>query len=165
MTGNAAPACAAQLRQDAQRTFPACKMERGLRALTREHRRQVDIHNPHGLVGSMALDACYTHTEPQASRWDYWVGWGARGADPCRGYFVEFHQAKEQEVERICAKFRWVLAHLRERPLARWPYRFCWVAVGKVALTRQPSRGLRKLAQRGIVFVGRRLRLPDQCEG
>ncbi len=165
MTGNAAPGCAALLRRDAQQTFPACEIQPGLQALTREQRRQVSLRNPHGLLGSMALDACYATAAPQAPRWDYWVGWGESGPEICCSYFVEFHQAKEQEVERICAKFRWVLDHLRGRPLAYWPYRFCWVAVGKVALTRQPSRGLRKLAQRGIVFVGRRLRLPDSCEG
>ena len=72
----------------------------GTQALS-AHSRSISAHNTRSLVGSVDLDACLKAQYPDASRWDFAVGYGECNLLA----FVEVHGAK---VSEILKKKQWL---------------------------------------------------------
>ena len=106
------------------------------------------------VADSIDLDAAMRRERPQANRWDYLVSVPA--ALSVVG--IEPHTAKDSEITVVIAKRAEALAYLRDHlrtghRVARW----LWVSSGKVGFSAM-ERARRRLAQKGIEFVGREVR-------
>jgi len=126
----------------------------GLQALRPADRVRVTPGNTRSLRGSVDLDAAYAAAEPNASRWDYGIGYLARV------YWVEVHPATDGDIPEVLSKLQWLQNWLAGagRALRKHPTEFVWVSSGRTAFTpSSPQR--RRLAQAGLRHTGGPLRL------
>lgn len=79
-----------------------CKSKPELDALTKGDRNKIDLT---GLtaVDSVDIDNCFSEVEPNANRWDYYVGIGRRGE-----LYLEVHAVSDDEVAKLIAKSAWL---------------------------------------------------------
>lgn len=136
----------------------------GLQALAANHRHRVSCPNTRSLTGSIDLDAALAAREPNASRWDYGIGY--RHGQREHAVWVEIHGAQTNKVGDVLKKLRWLKDWLEGpgEPLLgltndRGPLpAFVWIASGQIRLP-PTSRHARQAAQAGI-FPRKLLRLP-----
>ena len=98
--------------------------------------------------GSVDIDAAVKSTYPNASRWDYAVGYDGII------YFIEVHTAKTDEVKSVLNKLQWLQDFLvRDAPnLNMEKKRFHWIASSSNhVLPNSPQA--RQLAQKGIKII------------
>lgn len=105
----------------------------GLQALVRsEGASQVLASNPKKLLGSANIDRDCRAAHPQATRWDYVIGY-ERSGEPV-AHFVEVHSAETSEVSKMSRKLNWLCEYLAQPPqakLARLRREFHWVQSGR----------------------------------
>ena len=140
---------------------PALKhtYRRGLQGLRSTDRARIVCTQTRNLAGSINLDEALAVTYPHSPRWDYGIGIRKRRGAECI-VWVEVHQATARGAEEVCTKHSWLKQWLAaSAPLLNdMTSQYVWIASGKVAIPdSSPQR--RKLAARGIRFVGRTFRI------
>lgn len=112
-----------------------------LDALSKAHKSSVTPSDPKRVTGSVDLDAALQPLFPNATRWDYAIGYRLTARDD-KAFFVEFHRAFDDQVKRVIEKKHWLeswmdgkaLDELRERE-------FVWVSAGGIHIPgNAPSR-------------------------
>lgn len=119
----------------------------GLRALG-ANSNKIKVQDTRQLNGSVDIDECTTEKYPNASRWDYVIGYNEKA------YFVEVHPASTSSIREMLQKLtwlRWWLKHqapdLKAIQAAEAPFR--WVATGSVQISKKGKQA-RQLAQSGL---------------
>ena len=129
----------------------------GLDALTKAHKSSIVAPDAKRVTGSVDIDAALRSAYPNATRWDYAIGYRINSKDD-KAFFVECHRAKVDEVPRVLQKKQWLQDWMRSKPMDRLrPRRFVWVSAGGIKIpTNSPHR--RTLNMQGLQLV-RRLKL------
>jgi hypothetical protein len=148
-------------------TFKACiaatqhlEWRPGLQAITSaEGGGQVTGQDPGSLLGGAAIDTDSRALHPNASRWDYVIGYAR--ASGAHAYFIEVHSAETTDVSVVEKKLKWLLDdYLRadsQQALAKLPRELHWVASGRINIPqhlpqyRKLQTTLRKRGLRGPV--------------
>lgn len=136
----------------------------GLKALGRSHSRLVSCNDSNRLTGSIDLDAALRQEQPNASRWDYWIGYRHDGTE--HAVWVEVHGAQTSKVREALRKLDWLKDRLnadgqllRRMTAADGPAPvFVWLASGRLNLP--PNSRQAKLASQAGIYPRRRLDLP-----
>jgi hypothetical protein len=132
----------------------------GVEALARPHRRHIQ-GNASRLRGSVDLDAHLLRIYPEASRWDYGIGWLETNGREC-AIWVEVHHANSGHVGDMVAKVTWLKNWLQMRaPVLKSMTRangFVWVASGAISFRKGTPQAIR-LAQVGLSFPRKQLLL------
>jgi len=139
----------------------ACKT--GLSGLKQIDRKRIDVDATSRVSGSIDLDAALCDEMPNDPRWDYVVGYRHEGSIADYLYWIEVHPATSGEVKSVLSKLSWLKMWLEGtgEPLNGFGRQFVWIASGEVRLS--PSSPERKrLAQNGILFPGRILKIPHK---
>lgn len=121
--------------------------KKGLKALG-SNSTKVDPNDPKKCEGSVDIDTAVKSIYPNASRWDYAVGYNGKT------YFIEVHSAKTDEVNCFLNKLQWLKDFLiNDAPeLNQEPKSFHWIASNGNHILPNSSQA-RKLAQKGITVV------------
>jgi mRNA-degrading endonuclease RelE of RelBE toxin-antitoxin system len=129
----------------------------GLEALDKSHRDRVEATYPKRLEGSVNIDAALQPAYPNATRWDYAIGYRLNSQKD-KVFFVEFHKAEVTEVSRVLQKKAWLDSWMRGQPMDQLRDRkYVWLSAGGIKIPRNaPQR--RELNMHGL-RLERRLRL------
>lgn len=138
------------------RSVLASRVKEGLNGLSRSHRLLLAEPDRTRISDSLDLDSALRQSAPADNRWDYLIC--IKDRKEIVG--VEPHSARESELSVVIAKKRSAEVRLREEfapghAVAAW----YWVTEGKNHFTKT-ERVTKVLAQSGIEFRGRLLRLP-----
>ena len=111
---------------------------------------KVRPHNTRRVNGSVNLDDCVSGKYPDASRWDYIIGYNGAA------YFLEVHPASTSNVGEMIKKLNWLKVWLRREAAeinaikaSDKPFR--WVASKGVGIVKDSPQALR-LAKSGLSF-------------
>lgn len=128
-----------------------------LEALATAHRSSIFASEPKRVTGSVNLDTALQPLYPNATRWDYVIGYRINSKND-KAFFVEFHKAFSDEVPRVLRKKEWLEGWMNGKAIDQLQDReFVWVSAGGVNIPpNAPSR--RVLNSNGIRLV-RRLKL------
>lgn len=111
-------------------------LKKGLSAVKkREGRDRIDAANTRCMLGSVCVDDDCRAAHPQASRWDYALGYTR--AERVLVYFVEVHSADASGVSELKKKFGWLkdyLAQPTQAALNGLSREFHWVASGRIQI-------------------------------
>jgi hypothetical protein len=123
---------------------------RGLGALTASDKSHVSKRSSTRLVGSLDIDKALKPSQPNAHRWDYFVG--VQEENKIRIHWIEIHPASSTgNIAEIEAKMSWLVRWMKTTPLVCYPRNLVWIASGKSAFnSRHP--GMKKLASHGLIF-------------
>jgi hypothetical protein len=135
----------------------------GLQALRRDDREHVDVENPRSLAGSVDIDTALQHIAPNASRWDYAIGYRHANRREEVIYWLELHAASDGEVGPVIRKARWLLDWLSTdgSSLRNFDREVVWVSTGATTFTlSSPQR--KRMAQVGLQHRGRVLRIRER---
>jgi len=116
--------------------------QRGLQALRKSDKKKVKVEDTNKLNGSVNIDDCLKSKYPNASRWDYAIGYNNQT------YFVEVHPAIPREIKELAKKLNWLKNWKRNTPF-RNDNNFYWVASGKVGILPK-SNDSKRIANLGI---------------
>ena len=116
--------------------------QRGLQALREKDKDKIEAQNTRKLNGSVNIDDCLKSKYPNASRWDYAIGYNNQI------YFVEVHPAIPREIKELAKKLNWLKNWKRNTPF-RNDNNFYWVASGKVGILPK-SNDSKRIANLGI---------------
>jgi hypothetical protein len=133
----------------------------GLGALRAQDRPHVATEDPRHLTGSVDVDNALKTSQPNAHRWDYAIGYLHSNKKECI-YWVEIHPARDQEVNVVLQKLRWLQLWLADsnNPLNQFERDFVWVSSGATSFTLgAPQRKM--FAQLGLQHKGKVLRIPN----
>lgn len=116
----------------------------------------IEAEEPRKLLGSVDIDRWYAGSEPNASRWEYVIGY--RSYPVPRAYFVEVHPVGIEEIKQIRLKWLWLMEKLKNSPFLNpreWKTSYHWVVPpeGSIPFTKQQVA--RKLPGVPIEFEGR----------
>ncbi len=104
---------------------------KGLQAL-KGNSAKVSASNRQELLGSVDIDECTKKRYPNASRWDYVIGYARKA------WFVEVHPANTSNVQEMLKKVLWLEGWLQKegRPLAtiRNDSLHYWIPSGKMCI-------------------------------
>lgn len=124
----------------------------GLDALSKAHKNSIIVSYHKKITGSVNIDAALQSAYPNENRWDYAIGYYISYQDD-KVFFVEFHRAILNEVERVLKKKKWLMSWIRGKPLDDLrPRRFVWVSAGGIKIP-QNSPQIRNLNSHGIQLV------------
>lgn len=103
---------------------------------------------PRSCKGSVDMDACLVATDPNASRWDYIVGYNSKV------FYIEIHPASSSEVDAVINKLNWLKTWIEQagtpiREISNQSGSYHWIASGKVTILKN-SVYARRLAQVGL---------------
>lgn len=129
----------------------------GLDALSKAHKSSIIAPDAKRVTGSVDIDTALQPTYPNATRWDYAIGYRINNKDD-KAFFVEYHRAKADEVPRVLRKKQWLEDWMRGKAIDRLhPRRFVWVSAGGIKIPRNAPQW-RRLHAHGLRLV-RRLKL------
>ena len=120
--------------------------QKGLQALREKDKDKIEAQNTRKLNGSVNIDECLKNKYPNASRWDYAIGYNNQT------YFVEVHPAIPREIKELAKKLNWLKNWKRNTPF-RNDNNFYWVASGKVGISSKSKYG-KRIAELGIKLKG-----------
>jgi hypothetical protein len=122
-------------------------LQTGLQALG-SHSSKVKPSDTRKCEGSVDIDTAVKSTYPNASRWDYALGYDGTT------HFIEVHTAKTDEVKSVLNKLQWLKDFLsKDAPeLDKEPKRFHWIAYNGNHILPNSSQA-RQLAKSGITVV------------
>lgn len=140
----------------------------GKTAVKAEYRSGISTVSGASFSHSVDMDGDFTTSEPHAARWDY--GLGILKSHEM-AFWVEAHPASSTgEVSRMLAKLNWLKQKLEEskfKNLGEMTNRarsnaiaFRWLAQTGAIRIRPGSREAALLAQAGLAFPARHVRLP-----
>ena len=123
----------------------------GLQAIKKSDRGRYSAKNNGLLEGSVDLDGCTKDLYPQASRWDYVIGYNGKI------HFSEVHPASTGNVADIKAKVQWLEQWLNDKapllktlPMTTPKYSWVCTDAGVHINYPQTSRPYRELAEKGL---------------
>ena len=121
----------------------------GLQALKKVDAARISIDDGSKADGSVDIDNCTKEKYPNATRWDYGVGYGGETL------FIEVHPASTSEVTKMKEKLSWLKSWLKSQApeldaLPKHNPAFCWIASGKVAILKG-SREHLSLSKLGLL--------------
>lgn len=148
--------CRSPFLQSANQTFGAGACQPGLHALKGEYREKIQPQNSRQILGSVNIDDWYAAQEPNATRWDYVIGY--RSSPTPRAYFVEVHPAGIEEIGEVRLKWEWLMGKLRGGPFqdsAQWKVSYHWLVPGEGAIPFTRQGVARKLPGIPVEFEGR----------
>ena len=131
----------------------------GLQALKRIDRERIQCPNTRNLTGSIDLDGTLRDSLPNDPRWGYGIGIRKTQSSD-RVIWIEVHPASSSHIQDVLNKFEWLREWLASSAprLNRISEEYIWIASGAVRIPpNSPQR--KKLAAKGIRFVGNRLRI------
>lgn len=142
---------------DVMQVLGADAFRKGWGALRQADVAHVSAHHPRYITGSADVDASLATALPNAARWDYVVG--RTHGNVVQTHWIEVHPANaDKNVHEVEKKLAWLMAWLRDKPLANYPRDVVWIASGKSSFhARSPS--IKALASKGCRFVGGHLHL------
>ncbi len=142
---------------DVTQVLGADAFRKGLGALRQTDVAHVSAQRPREIKGSADVDASLAGALPNAARWDYVVG--RIQGNIHQTHWIEVHPASaSKNVHEIEKKLAWLMAWLRDKPLAKYPRDVVWIASGKSAFNAR-SPDIKALAAKGCRFVGGHLHL------
>ncbi len=132
----------------------------GLQALG-GHSRSIECADTRRITGSIDIDAVLRPLHPNASRWDYGVGW-ERG-DREEAIWIEAHPAATSDVSKMIDKLMWLRTWLRDDApaldrITRRDQPFYWLATKGVHIPKTSPQA-RRLAQSGLRFPSKTVQL------
>lgn len=92
--------------------FIPCEIKTGLDALNKGDRNKINCHDL-AIVESVDIDACFKKGEPNAPRWDYYIGIERKGE-----LYLEVHEVSEGELQALLAKAHWLRGKITD---LNWP--------------------------------------------
>lgn len=135
----------------------------GLQALRAEDKPHVKAEDTRRLCGSADVDTALLAREPNANRWDFAIGYqhANRGADFI--YWVETHTGSDEQIKVVLRKLEWLKNWLRQdgRHLAKFDRDMTWVSSGHTLFTKGSAQ-VKALAQKGLIYAGAVLRIPNE---
>ena len=108
---------------------------------------------------SVDLDGALRDLHPNDPRWDYGIG-VRKTKNSDRVIWIEVHPASSSHIQDVLKKLEWLKEWLGSSAprLKTISTDYVWIASGEVSIsTNSPQR--RKLAAKGIRFVGNRLQV------
>lgn len=113
-----------------------CAAMAGLGALSKGDKNKLNLDN---LVidESVNIDACYKVSEPNANRWDYFIGIQRRGE-----LYVEIHEVSEAHFQKLLDKASWLREKISKCGWPLTPGRTLFVA---------PTRGISPFELYGVL--------------
>jgi hypothetical protein len=132
----------------------------GLTALRGGDRTRMSADNPRLLTGSIDLDTTLRSLHPNASRWDYGIGYKARQKSE-KVVWVEVHPSRgSSDIQEIEKKARWLHQWLENdgKLLKGLQRQLVWISSGRTVYT-SSSPQMRRIAQLGITCAGGRYRI------
>jgi hypothetical protein len=143
--------------REAISTCPPLRLREGLQAIKKsEGKGQISAANLEQLLGSVAIDDDCLSEHPNASRWDYLVGYDRNGQ--AIAHFIEVHYAETSDVSVVEKKFDWLQTYLGSaghEQLKSLPAEYHWVASGRVNIPQhlpQYKKLQTTLRKRGLRF-------------
>jgi len=123
---------------------------RGLGALKATDKSHVSKKSSTKLAGSVDVDKALEPSQPNAHRWDYFVG--VYEEDRIRIHWIEVHPASSTgNIAQVEAKMSWLVNWMKTTALVNYPRNIVWIASGKSSFnSRHPS--IRKLASHGLTY-------------
>jgi len=121
----------------------------GLQALG-SNRRKIRVDATRNLTGSVDIDACLIRCYPNAPRWDYVFGYKDRV------YYVEVHQGRTGEMQKVIAKLDW-LRQWRERSAHSLEYlkhqsTYHWISTGRIDSAFAKNNRYRRILRQKSIF-------------
>ena len=130
----------------------------GLQALKNDAGR-VEATDNRKLNGSVDIDATTRDLYPEASRWDYVIGYEGKA------YFLEVHSEITSDIVDMLKKADWLRQWLSTKASALKAISgsncFYWVSPGACHIV-SPSPQARKLAQSKVKYSGKVFHLPPK---
>ena len=121
----------------------------GLQALG-ANRYKIRVDVTRDLTGSIDIDACLTRRYPNAPRWDYAFGYKDRV------YYVEVHQGRTGEMQKVIAKLDWLrqwrarsatnLEDLKHRST------YHWISTGRIDSAFAKNNRYRRILRQKSIF-------------
>lgn len=135
----------------------------GLQALRAQDRPHIQAEDTHQLGGSADVDAALRESEPNANRWDFAIGHQHTDRDEEFIYWVEIHTGSDNQINVVLAKLEWLKNWLRQDGLGldRFERDFIWVSSGHTLFTKGSAQ-VKTLAQKGLIYAGKVLRIPNK---
>jgi len=132
-------------------------LRNGLDALSKAHQDSVNACDPKRIEGSVNIDAALQPTQPNATRWDYAIGYRLNSHED-KAFFAEYHRAQVDQVERVLSKKQWLDDWMSGTPLDQIPDRqYLWVSAGPIRIP--PNAPQRRMLSACGVRLVRRLKL------
>lgn len=130
----------------------------GLQAL-KNNASRVEATDTRKLNGSVDIDETTKNLYPEASRWDYVIGYEGKA------YFLEVHSANTSDIDDMLKKADWLRQWLNTKAPALEAISgsncFYWVSTNDFQIV-SPSPQARKLAQSKVKLIGRVFKLPPK---
>ena len=105
-----------------------------LNALSNAHQNCIIAANLRLVTGSVDIDGALKSAYPNDNRWDYAIGYRISNQDD-KAFFVEFHKANVDEVDRVIKKKQWIENWMRGKPVDNLlDRRFVWVSTGGIKI-------------------------------
>jgi hypothetical protein len=135
----------------------------GLQALRAEDKPHIIAEDTRRLRGSADVDTALLSREPQANRWDFAIGYQHTNRKVEFIYWVETHTGSDDQIKVVLKKLDWLKNWLRTdgHQLARFDRDITWVSSGHTLFTKGSSQ-VKTLAQKGLIYSGAKLRIPDR---
>lgn len=135
----------------------------GLQALRAEDKPHVKAEDSRRLCGSADVDTALLSREPQANRWDFAIGYQHTNRNDEFIYWVETHTGSDDQIKVVLKKLEWLKHWLRGdgRHLARFDRDITWVSSGHTLFTKGSAQ-VKALAQKGLIYAGAVLRIPNE---
>lgn len=135
----------------------------GLQALRAEDRPHIQAEDTRQLRGSADVDSALRESEPNANRWDFAIGHQHTNLDEEFIYWVEIHTGSDNQINVVLAKLEWLKNWLRQdgRRLGRFESDIIWVSSGHTLFTKGSAQ-VKTLAQKGLLYAGNALRIPNE---
>lgn len=127
------------------------QFRRGLQALPNGHAACIRYRNARKLAGSLNLDVALQMTHPNASRWDYGIGFD--GGEGEVAIWVEVHPASSTGISDMLAKLNWLKNWLETeaaalRGLTHGQYH--WISTDATIAITPNSQHAKRLALAGL---------------
>ena len=135
----------------------------GLQALRAEDTPHIKAEDTRQLRGSADVDTALRPIEPQANRWDFAIGHQHSNRKNECIYWVETHTGSDNQIKVVLKKLEWLKDWLRQggQLLDRFERDIIWVSSGHTLFTKGSAQ-VKILAQKGLIYAGAVLRIPDR---
>jgi hypothetical protein len=135
----------------------------GLQALRAEDRSHVQAEDTRQLRGSADVDAALRRSESNANRWDFAIGHQHTNFSAEFIYWVEIHTGSDDQINVVLRKLEWLKNWLRHDGHRLDPFKrdFIWVSSGHTLFTKGSAQ-VKTLAQKGVIYAGAVLRIPNE---
>ncbi len=127
----------------------------GLSALREGDRARISVDNTRLLTGSIDLDTALRRLHPNASRWDYGIGYKLSQKSE-KVVWVEVHPSRgPSDIKEVENKVRWLRQWLEVdgKLLKTLQRQLVWISSGRTIYT-SSSPQMRRIAELGLIFAG-----------